>query len=176
MNRLDESLEEFTPRVEAHRLEAWSIAHADPHLIGFRIGPELLSDPVAHLNNVAILRLVDRAAEDHLDRFGWTRRSMAADGTMWFVARHEVDYRAEAFAGDEIVAATWIESFGRTTCLRSTQLRRLADDRLVAEAISRWVHIDLASRRPRRIAEDLRLAMPPRLSEPDRRDANPRMD
>ncbi|MGA0174270.1 MAG: acyl-CoA thioesterase [Phycisphaerales bacterium] len=176
MRRLDEPLAEFVPAIDLDRLSEWSIAHVAPHLIGFRIGPSLLSDPVAHLNNVAILQLVDRAAEDHLDRFGWTRRAMAAEGVMWFVARHEIDYRAEAFAGDELVAATWIESFGRTTCLRSTQLRRLGDDRLVAEAISRWVHIDLASRRPRRIAEELRLAMPPRLSEPDRRDANPRVD
>ncbi|MEY3023863.1 MAG: hypothetical protein RJA16_689 [Planctomycetota bacterium] len=162
MRRLDEPLAEFVPAIDLDRLSAWSIAHDAPHLIGFRIGPSLLSDPVAHLNNVAILQLVDRAAEDHLDRF--------------FVARHEIDYRAEAFAGDELVAATWIESFGRTTCVRATRLWRLADDRLIAEASSRWVHIDLASRRPRRIAEELRVAMPARLAEPDRRDANPRVD
>lgn len=173
---VDAPLAEFSPAIEPQRLESWSIGHPAPHLIGVRIGPALLSDPVAHLNNVAILRLIDRAAEDHLDRFGSTRHAMAAAGVMWFVARHEIDYRAEAFAGDEIVAATWIESFGRTTCVRATQLRRLADDRLVAEATSRWVHIDLASRRPRRIAEELRMAMPARLSEPDRRDANPRVD
>jgi acyl-CoA thioester hydrolase len=176
MRRLDEPLAEFVPAIDLDRLSAWSIGHDASHLIGFRIGPSLLSDPVAHLNNVAILQLVDRAAEDHLDRFGWTRRAMAAEGVMWFVARHEIDYRAEAFAGDELVAATWIESFGRTTCVRATRLWRLADDRLIAEASSRWVHIDLASRRPRRIAEELRVAMPARLAEPDRRDANPRVD
>ncbi len=173
---IEEKLQEFTPSIDADRLARWSIEHAAPHVIGFRIGPSLLSDPVAHLNNVAILRLIDRAAEDHLDRFGWTRRDMAAQGVMWFVARHEVDYRAEAFAGDELVAATWIESFGRTTCLRATRLVRLADDRMVAEANSRWVHVDLASRRPRRIAEELRAAMPPRHCDPDRRHATARVD
>lgn len=172
----DDSLEEFTPSIDADRLARWAIDHATPHAIGFRIGPAQLSDPVAHLNNVAILRLVDRAAEDHLDRFGWTRSRMASHGLMWFVARHEIDYRAEAFAGDELVAATWIESFGRTTCVRATRLIRLADERVVAEAISRWVQVDLASRRPRRIAEELRTAMPPRRCEPDRRHATARVD
>ncbi|MGA1708666.1 MAG: hypothetical protein ACO4CI_08250, partial [Phycisphaerales bacterium] len=62
MRRLDEPLAEFVPAIDLDRLSEWSIAHDAPHLIGFRIGPSLLSDPVAHLNNVAILQLVDRAA------------------------------------------------------------------------------------------------------------------
>ena len=176
MNASDAAPNVFVPSLAPDRLEAWSLGHPDPHLLGFRIGVAQLSDPVAHLNNVAILRLVDRAAEDHLDRFGWTRPGMASLGVMWFVARHEIDYRAEAFAGEEIVAATWIKSFGRTSCVRATRLMRLADDRLIAEAISRWVHIDLGSRRPRRIAEELRAAMPPRLPGTDRRDATARVD
>lgn len=176
MTRGDELPSEFTTSIDADRLARWSIEHPAPHVIGFRVGPSLLSDPVAHLNNVAMVRLVDRAAEDHLDRFGWTRRSLAAQGVMWFVARHEIDYRAEAFAGDEIAAATWIESFGRTTCVRATRLFRLADDRLIAEAVSRWVHIELASRRPCRIAEELRNAMPPRHPDSDRRHETARVD
>lgn len=167
---------EFEPAIAPARLAVWGVPHPSPHGIGFRIDTSLLSDPVAHLNNVAILRLVDRAAESHLDRFGWTRQAMAAQGTMWFVARHEIDYRAEAFAGDEIVATTWVERYGRTTCLRATRLHRIGDDRLVAEAMSRWVHIDLAARKPRRIPEPTRLAIPPRLLDPEPRHAAARVD
>ncbi len=126
----------------------------------FVVEPEQLSTLVPHLNNVEIVRWIDRVAEAHLDHAGWPRRTLAADGVMWFVARHEIDYRGEAFANDAISAITWVESYGRTTCLRATRLVRDRDARLLVAARTRWAHVDLSSRRPTRIPEAVLRAVP----------------
>lgn len=141
-------------------LAAWGIPHPQPHLLEVDVDAASLSACVPHLNNVEILRLVDRGAESHLDRLGHTRAAMAARGVMWFVVRHEIDYLAEAFGGDRLLLATWIRSHGRTTSVRATRILRPADGKVVAAAESRWVHVDLATRRPLRIPHDLLAALP----------------
>jgi len=135
------------------------------HALAVEVRPESLSDSVAHLNNVEILRLVDRAAETHLERVGLSRERMASAGFMWFVVRHEIDYRAEAFGGDHLLVATWVTAWSRTTCTRRTRLLRPADRTIVADASSRWVQVDLASRRPIRVADRLLRLLPP-IEEP----------
>jgi len=137
------------------------LPHPEPFLLAVDVDAASLSETVAHLNNVEILRLVDRAAEAHLDALGWSRRAMAEAGRMWFVARHEIDYRAEAFGGDRLVVATWVRRHGRTTSVRATRIARSNDGVLVAEASTRWAHIDLATRRPIRIPSEVCAACPP---------------
>ena len=75
---------------------------------------------------------------------------------MWFVARHEIDYRGEAFAGDRILAATWIVDATRTTVRRATLVFRPADDRVICEATTRWALVNLETRRPLRIPQAIR--------------------
>lgn len=149
-----------TPRPDAASLASWGVPHPAPHLLEVEVDAASLSVCVPHLNNVEILRLVDRAAESHLDGLGHTRAAMAARGVMWFVVRHEIDYLAEAFGGDRLLLATWIRRHGRSTSDRRTRIVRPADGAIVAAAESRWVHVDLATRRPLRIPQDLRSALP----------------
>ena len=118
------------------------------------------SRAVPHVNNAEYVRWVDRIAELHSDHLGHTRDNLLAAGRMWFVARHELDYRAEAFVGDELLFATWIHDYSRTTAHRSTVIVRVSDRRRVLEASTRWAYIDLESRRPTRIPEDVRAVFP----------------
>ena len=141
-------------------LRAAGIPHPSPHLVRVTVDARSPSPPVPHLNNVQILHLVDRAAEDHLDLHGWTRSALLASRRMWFVRRHEIDYLAESFAGDRLVVATWVRSFSRTTSLRATRIMRERDGEVVVEALSRWVHVDLDTRRPTRIPAEVLVACP----------------
>ena len=114
---------------------------------------------VPHANNVAILGWIDRLAELHGDHARASRASLADDGRMWFVARHEVDYLGETFVGDELELLTWVERLGRTSLHRSSRIFILSGDappRLVVRATSRWALVDLASRRPTPIPEPVR--------------------
>ena len=110
---------------------------------------------VAHANNVVILGWIDLAASRHGDAVGAARSNLAARGRMWFVARHEIDYLGEAFVGDEVLVATWLESLGRTSLVRATRILRATDGRELTRARSRWAHVDLATRRPVAIAPDV---------------------
>jgi len=143
------------------------LPHPRPHLLEIEVGIDALSGTVPHLNNVEVVRLVDRVAEHHLESLGWSRRAMAAEGRMWFVARHEIDYRAESFGGDRLILATWVRRYGRTTAVRETRIARPRDRVLVAEASTRWVHMDLGTRRPTRIPPEAMAACPAESSDRD---------
>lgn len=125
------------------------------------VGANDVSRGVPHVNNAEYVRWIDRIAELATDAGGFTRDRMLADGHMWFVARHEVDYRGEAFVGEDLVAATWLDDWSRTTVRRHLVVVRPKDERLICVAATRWAYVDLERRRPARIPAEMRAAYPP---------------
>ena len=124
------------------------------------VGEDAVSRGVPHVNNAEYVRFVDRIAELATDEAGFTREAMLAEERMWFVARHEIDYRAEAFVEDRLVAATWIRDWTRTTVTRETRILRPTDGKVVIAASTRWAFVNLESRRPARIPQSMRDAFP----------------
>ena len=143
-----------------------------------RVREDEVSALVPHANNIVILGWIDRIAELHGAHAGAARETVARDGRMWFVARHEIDYLGESFVGDELVIATWIEKLGRTSLTRTTVIAKKSDgvdggaagvaagvaavrarSTLLVHASSRWAFVDLATRRPAAIPEDVRRAL-----------------
>lgn len=123
------------------------------------IAPDETSALVPHANNIVILGWIDRIASLHGAAAGAAREALALEGRMWFVARHEVDYLGEGFAGDELVVATWVESLGRTSLMRATRIVRRGDGKELVRALSRWALVDLASRKPVAMPEAVRAAL-----------------
>ena len=74
---------------------------------------------------------------------------------MWFVARHEIDYRAESFEGDQLIIATWISDHSKITALRRTVVHRPADNKTILDASTRWVYVNLETRKPTRMEQDV---------------------
>jgi acyl-CoA thioester hydrolase len=126
-----------------------AVPHARPFALRLVAPADGVSRTVAHINNVEYVRWLDRAAELHCDALGWTRERMVAGGHMWFVARHEVDYRAEAFPGDELHVFTWVRTLGRSTSWRDTLVLRAG------------AFVDLATCRPARVPPEVRAAFEP---------------
>jgi acyl-CoA thioester hydrolase len=106
-----------------------------------------LSSGVAHVNNVEYVRWVDDLAALHALELGHGRPAMLETGRMWFVARHELDYRAECFDGDALGGATWIERVDGARAWRRTVIWR-EPEQIVLTALTAWALVDLASRRP----------------------------
>jgi acyl-CoA thioester hydrolase len=131
----------------------YGVPHPRPFLCDARVAPSDLSRAVDHLSNIELVRWIDRAAELHADHLGYTRQAMADRGIMWFVVRHEIDYRAEAWPGDELVVATWVRDMRRVKSWRDTLVLRPADESVVCRAATLWVLVDLDTRRPTRIDE-----------------------
>ena len=142
---------------EPHRRPTDRIPHPRPIYFEIPVGRENLSSTIAHVDNVTYVRWLDRVAEVAGDELGHSRKTLAERQRMWFVARHEIDYLAETFAGDHVLAATWIHDARKTTCRRDTLLWRNEPDevRLIAQARTTWAWIDLTRRRPCRMPQEL---------------------
>ncbi len=127
---------------------AWEIPHAAPFLCDLAIDHSQVSRAVPHVNNIAYVEWVDRVAVLHADNLGFTRAKLLDRGVMWFVVRHEIDYLAEAWPGDELVVATWVRTMHRVKSWRDTLVMRPADNTVVCRAATLWVLVDLQTRRP----------------------------
>ena len=112
-------------------------------------------EEIPHVNNAEYVRWIDRTAELATDAVGLTREMLLASKRMWFVARHEIDYRAESFEGDELIIATWISDHSKITALRRTVVHRPADNKTILDASTRWVYVNLETRKPTRMKQDV---------------------
>jgi acyl-CoA thioester hydrolase len=131
-----------------------------------------------HVNNTVYLRWIQDVATAH-----WRRIAPAdAQETVgWVVLRHEIDYKAPANLGDEILLRTWVGKATRLTFERFTEIRRKADNgaggrqatstgkparvdepggesinQLLSQARTVWCPINSATGRPMRVSNDVR--------------------
>ncbi len=81
-------------------------------------------------------------------------------GATWVVRTHNVEYLAPAFAGDEIVALTWVVDFRRARSLRRYRFIRRRDKVLLARGETDWVFVDSASGRPKAIPVEVTAVFP----------------
>jgi acyl-CoA thioester hydrolase len=88
------------------------------------------------------LKYMERARTEFLADFGFSVSELAAQGTVFVVARVEIDYRSPARLGETIVVKTWIEEMTRTSILFSHIMSDKATGRLIAEAQARIVCVD----------------------------------
>jgi len=110
-------------------------------------------DAQGHVNNVVYLRWMQDAATAH-----WEAAAPAEHKAMvsWVVTRHEIDYKAPAFVGEELVARTWVGEPSGATWERFIEIRRREDDRLLARGRSIYAALDRATGRPKRVDAELR--------------------
>jgi acyl-CoA thioester hydrolase len=74
------------------------------------------------------------------------------------VRSHFISYLRPAFAGETITLQTWVAEIKQRSSLRRYLVVRTNDQRVLVEAETNWVYIDLQSGRPLRIPNDLRAA------------------
>ncbi|MDR1282652.1 MAG: acyl-CoA thioesterase [Opitutaceae bacterium] len=105
-----------------------------------------------HANNIVYLRWVQDAAISHwraaVDR-------ATSDAIAWVVARHEIDYKKPAFAGDALVVRTWVEAMSAVTSERHCAILRESDGQLLAQVRTVWCAVNPATGRPRRLPAGL---------------------
>jgi acyl-CoA thioester hydrolase len=110
-------------------------------------------DGLGHVNNVQYVRWVQDVAVAH-----WRAAADPADqeALFWVVVRHEIDYRRPAFAGDRLVLKTWVGEASRLRFERLTEIRRVADGVVVAEARTVWVPMSRATGKPTPVRPEVR--------------------
>jgi len=110
-------------------------------------------DEQNHVNNTVYLRWVQEVATAH-----WraVATADARENIGWVVLRHEIDYKAPACVGDEIVLRTWIGKSMRLTFERFTEIRRSGNDQLLSNARTLWCPINAQTARPTRVPAEVR--------------------
>lgn len=128
---------------------SWSLP--DPFVIDIVVEPEDI-DGLGHANNAVYVSWLERCAWRHSQSLGLDLAEYRRLDRAMAVVRHEVDYLASAYEGDQLQLATWIvESDQRLKMTRHFQLRRPADDLTLLRAQTAFVCIELSTGKPRRM-------------------------
>jgi acyl-CoA thioester hydrolase len=110
-------------------------------------------DEQNHVNNTVYLRWVQEVAAAHWQAVA---KPEAQENIGWVVLRHEIDYKAPACLGDEIILRTWVGKATRLTFERFTEIRSSGDGQLFSNARTLWCPISPQTGRPIRVPPDVR--------------------
>lgn len=128
---------------------SWSLP--DPFVIDILVQPEDI-DGLGHANNAVYVSWLERCAWRHSQSLGLDLAEYRRLDRAMAVVRHEVEYLASAYEGDQLQLATWIvESDQRLKMTRQFQLRRPADDLTLLRAQTTFVCIELSTGKPKRM-------------------------
>jgi acyl-CoA thioester hydrolase len=109
-----------------------------------------------HVNNVQYVQWMQDVAIAHSQSVGG-REAVHAMNATWFAREHHIKYLPPMIEGDVLRIRTWADTFHLASSVRRYEFFNERDGRLVAEASTNWVFIDLESGRPRPIPDDLKV-------------------
>lgn len=110
-------------------------------------------DDLNHVNNVIYVQWIQDIAKEH-----WEVRAteQLKKDFICVVIRHEIDYKKQAFLGDEILIETYVGETTFVTSERFVNIKNAKTGELLVAAKSMWCLLDAATKRPTKITEDLR--------------------
>tara|TARA_R100001230_G_C5667561_1_gene172315 strand:- start:993 stop:1442 length:450 start_codon:yes stop_codon:yes gene_type:complete len=112
-------------------------------------------DELGHVNNAAYVRWLEACAWRHSESLGLSLAEYRDLDRAMVVLRHEIDYLAAAYEGDELVVATWIvESDGRLKLSRHFQIQKADRGDTLLRARSAFVCIELSTGKARRMPQE----------------------
>lgn len=123
----------------------------DPFVIDIQVKSEDI-DGLGHANNAVYVSWLERCAWRHSQSLGLDLAEYRRLDRAMAVVRHEVDYLAAAYEGEELQLGTWIvESDQRLKMTRHFQLVRPADALTLLRAQTTFVCIELSTGKPKRM-------------------------
>lgn len=110
-------------------------------------------DDLNHVNNVRYVQWIQDIAKEH-----WEVRATGQlkKNFIWVVIRHEIDYKKQAFLGDDILIETYVGETTFVTSERYVNVRNAKTNEILVAAKSMWCLLDAKTKRPTKITEDLR--------------------
>ena len=131
-------------------------------------------DMLGHASNIAYLRWVQDVAVAHSATVGLDMEGYSQLGAVFVVRRHEIDYLRPVVRGETLELRTWIDSASAAKCQRATEIVRVGvgadgtspaspergrnQEVIVARAMTTWGYVELATGRPTRIPDSVRVA------------------
>ena len=107
-------------------------------------------DVMGHVNNAVYLQWVQVAVLRHWRRFAPTD---AVAARLWVALKHEIRYRRPAFLNDRLVVRLLLEKLRGAQAFYRAKIDR--EDETLAEVRSCWCCLDVATKKPVRLARDI---------------------
>lgn len=128
------------------------VVPAETYTHELKVTPSDLDD-LNHVNNVRYVQWIQDIAKDH-----WEVRATdeLKKNFIWVVIRHEIDYKKQAFLGDDVLVETYVGETTFVTSERFVNIRNAESGEILVAAKSMWCLLDASSKRPTRITEELR--------------------
>lgn len=109
-------------------------------------------DELEHVNNVRYVQWMEDIAKAHWD-------ARASDEIKaeyyWVVVRHEIDYKGQAFLGDEVLMQTYVGEHSLVTSQRHVVIKNKKTKDVLLKSKSTWCLMKYGSKRPVKIQEDM---------------------
>nr|WP_299033755.1 thioesterase family protein [uncultured Tenacibaculum sp.] len=107
-------------------------------------------DEYNHVNNVVYVQWMQNISDAH-----WKELSKNVENFdyVWFVIRHEVDYKNQALLGDEVTLRTWV---GKTEGIRSIRhFEMYRGETLLVKSQTTFCLLDANTKKPKRITKEV---------------------
>lgn len=109
-------------------------------------------DGYGHINNSVYVQWMDRCVWEHCDSVGMTFELCRGLGKGFAAIRHEIDYLAATYEGDEVQIANWVTlNDQKLRAERHFQIIRVDGWSTLLRSKSKYVCTDLKSGRPSRM-------------------------
>lgn len=132
-------------------MNTWN--HTPDHMIQLTVAEEHI-DVQEHVNNCVFLEWMEKVAWAHCEAAGVPYSVWQEIDYGWVAHHTEIDYRAPALLGDEILIATWIAQDNQALKLkmkRRYEIRRASDMALLVSGHTDWVCVRISTGKPARI-------------------------
>jgi len=105
-----------------------------------------------HVNHAVYLHYLEEASNEQNEALGLGIRDLADEvGGLFMVKHHDITYQGQATFGDWLTVATWAEDISGPRLVRGYLVHHEASERLLVEARTTWVWVELETGRPRRV-------------------------
>lgn len=102
-------------------------------------------DAAGHVNNAVYLNYISDCGMQSGRAVGWSMAQVHAMGYGQFARRHQIEYKAAAVMDDELEICMWMSDIRRASQMNYYTIRRISDNKLVANVRTLAVWIDLAT-------------------------------
>ena len=111
-------------------------------------------DEIDHVNNVVYVQWMQDIAILHSIAQGCSQESVLNRWRCGWVAKsHFIQYRSPAFLNDEIIVYTWVSKMSTLSSLRKYKFIRKTDSKVIVEAETDCIFVNIKTGRPLRISE-----------------------
>lgn len=109
-------------------------------------------DFLNHVNNVQYVQWIQDIAQEHWEAVAPENFKL---NFIWVVAAHHIYYKGESLLGDILAVKTYINDSQGAISHREVEITNNATGKLIMKATTEWCLLNIKSKRPSRIPQDI---------------------